>query len=361
MSKILNVLIIEDSIADLELMLGMLRRAGYVPHHANVEDEASLRAALQERRWDVILSDFNLPQFNGTAALRIIRETSELDVPVIFVSGAIGEETAVELMRSGAQDYVLKDKLARLPLVIERELGNAAMRRKEREAEEQLALQREKFVSIIAHDLRAPVQRIEAMARLLHAESELDDGDAADIVARIERSAARILLMLSALLDYSRFSRGAIRGKTTALAAAVNHALENIALDATTAEVRVELDAAVEVKGDGILIGHVLQNLIGNAVKFRRPSEKAVITVAARNLADNKIEVAVSDNGIGIEPRFADKVFEMFYRLHNDDEFDGAGIGLAICRKIVDDHDGQIWVDKTYADGARVVFTLPAA
>ena len=361
MSKILNVLIIEDNAADLELMLVVLRRAGYVCHYANVEDEPSLRRALQERQWDVILSDFNLPQFNGAAALRVVRESCKLDVPVIFVSGAIGEETAVELMRSGAQDYVLKDKLARLPLAIERELGNAAMRRKEREAEEQLALQREKFVSIIAHDLRAPVQRIEAMARLLRGESELDDEEVGDIVTRIERSAARILLMLSALLDYSRFSRGAIEGKTTALVAAINHALENIALDQTTTDVRVELDAGVRVKGDGILIGHVLQNLIGNAIKFRRPSSKAVITIAARSLADDKIEVAVTDNGIGIEPQFADQVFEMFCRLHNEDEFDGAGIGLAICRKIVDDHDGDIWVDKTYAEGARIVFTLPAA
>ena len=143
--------------------------------------------------------------------------------------------------------------------------------------------------------------------------------------------------------------------------AAINHALENIAVDQATTDVRVELDAGVRVKGDGILIGHVLQNLIGNAIKFRRPSAKAVITIAARNRADDKIEVAVTDNGIGIEPQFADKVFEMFCRLHNDDEFDGAGIGLAICRKIVDDHDGEIWVDKSYADGARIVFTLPAA
>lgn len=307
------------------------------------------------------MSDFNLPQFSGAEALRIIRHDCALDVPVIFVSGAIGEETAVELMRSGAQDYVLKDKLARLPLAIERELGNAETRRKQKQSEEQLSLQREKFVSIIAHDLRAPVQRIEAMAQLLRSEFENQDENAADIVTRIERSASRILLMLSSLLDYSRFSRGAIDGKTTLLALAVDHALESVVIDENNVDLRVDLDQIIRVKGDGILIGHVLQNLIGNAIKFRRQSASAVVTIGARNLADDRVEVSVTDNGIGIEPRFADKVFEMFYRLHNDDEYSGAGIGLAICRKIIDDHDGQIWVDKTYSDGARIVFTLPAA
>jgi signal transduction histidine kinase len=361
LGKRLDVLIIEDNSDDLELILGILRHSGYYPRYKYVDNARSLSEALRQQAWQIVLSDFRLPQFSGAEALRIIRDSFGLDVPVIFVSGAIGEETAVELMRTGAQDYVLKDKLVRLPLAIERELHAAETRRQQKESEEQLALEREKFVSIIAHDLRAPVQRVEAMAQLLRSEyPEIDDGGK-DIITRIERAAARIRLMLVSLLDYSRFSRGAIDGKTTALAAVIDDALENIGIDHALVDLRIDLNGIGHVKGDAVLLGHVIQNLVGNAIKFRRPDARLAVTIDARAVDDNRVEVSVTDNGVGIEPRFADQVFEMFYRLHNDDEYQGTGIGLAICKKIINDHGGKIWIDTAFSGGTRVVFTLLAA
>lgn len=361
MSKPLNVLMVEDNPDDVELMLDLLRHGGYDPRYKYVDDAQSLNNALREQTWEIILIDFKLPQFNGAEALQIVRDTFGLDVPVIFVSGAIGEETAVELMRAGAQDYVLKDKLVRLVPAIERELRAAQMRRKQRESEDQLSLEREKFVSIIAHDLRAPVQRIEAMAQLLRSEHPDLDEDGQEIITRIERSAGRIRLMLASLLDYSRFSRGAIDGKTTGLSSVVDHVLENIAVDNESLDLRVNLNDVGYVQGDSILLGHVVQNLVGNAIKFRRPDTKLAVSIEAQNRDDSSVEVSVIDNGIGIEPQFADRVFDMFYRLHDDDEYQGTGIGLAICRKIISDHGGEIWVDKAHAGGTKVVFTLLTA
>ena len=115
------------------------------------------------------------------------------------------------------------------------------------------------------------------------------------------------------------------------------------------------------VKCESILIGHVIQNLVSNAIKFQRKEAGLKIAIDACFIDNGMVQVSVADNGIGIEPRFADEVFEIFRRLHDDDEYDGTGIGLAICKRIVTDHGGTIWIDKEYSGGTRIVFTLASA
>jgi signal transduction histidine kinase len=102
----------------------------------------------------------------------------------------------------------------------------------------------------------------------------------------------------------------------------------------------------------------VIHNLVGNAVKFRRAGSPASISVEARSLSCDQVEVSVTDDGICIEPRFTERVFDMLYRLHNDEEYEGTGIGLSVCRKIIGDHGGQIAIDPKTIAGTRVVFTL---
>jgi len=124
----LRLLIIEDSEDDARLIVRDLQRGGYAPSYERVDTDAAVRAALTRGPWDVIISDFNMPTFSGTDALKLLREHDQ-DTPFIFVSGTIGEDVAVEAMRAGAQDYVTKDNLRRLVPAIERELRDAAVRR----------------------------------------------------------------------------------------------------------------------------------------------------------------------------------------------------------------------------------------
>jgi PAS domain S-box-containing protein len=139
MSKPLRVLFVQDSEADAEVIAGELRRGGFDPSYERVDTQASFQAALQWKTWDVIIADYKLPRFNGLMALGIARETG-LDIPFILVPGTIGEGLAVTAMKAGAQDYVLKDQLARLPAAVEREVREARVRRRKRETE--LALER---------------------------------------------------------------------------------------------------------------------------------------------------------------------------------------------------------------------------
>ena len=135
MTTPLRVLLIEDSENDAELLLLTLRRGGYAPAYERVETPEGLEDALARQSWDIIISDYAMPRFNGLQALKLAQETGA-DIPFILVSGSIGEDVAVEAMKAGAHDYLMKDKLARLPPAIARELRDARMRQEQRQAEE---------------------------------------------------------------------------------------------------------------------------------------------------------------------------------------------------------------------------------
>ncbi|MBI3803276.1 MAG: EAL domain-containing protein [Nitrospirae bacterium] len=133
----LRVLIVEDSIEDAALILDRLKASGYDPFSRRIDTERAMNIALDQESWDVVISDFILPGFSGLAALKLI-QARELDLPFIIVSGKIGEETAVEIMRAGANDYMMKDNLTRLSPAVERELREAVIRRNHKQAEKMI-------------------------------------------------------------------------------------------------------------------------------------------------------------------------------------------------------------------------------
>jgi PAS domain S-box-containing protein len=143
----LHVLLVEDSEDDALLIYRALQKGGFEPKHLRVETAAQMAGALHDRRWDIILCDFKLPQFDGFGAISVLKETG-LDIPILIVSGTIGEEMAVECMRRGASDYIMKDNLSRLCPAIQRELAEAQSRAKRLLAEEALQKSEEKFKTI---------------------------------------------------------------------------------------------------------------------------------------------------------------------------------------------------------------------
>ncbi|MBA4396012.1 MAG: hypothetical protein C0394_01280 [Syntrophus sp. (in: bacteria)] len=147
MSKPLRVLLVEDSEDDALLLIRNLKKGGYEPEYERVETAGAMRTALAEKPWDVIVSDYKLPQFDGLRALAVLKETG-MDIPFILVSGTIGEETAVAAMKAGAHDYLMKDKLSRLVPAIERELRDWASRQERRQAEALIVQSRQDWDNI---------------------------------------------------------------------------------------------------------------------------------------------------------------------------------------------------------------------
>jgi len=140
----LRVLIVEDSEDDLLLLIRNLQKGGYNPAYERVQTAAAMKKALKNKQWDIILCDYTLPKFNALSAIALLKEKN-MDIPLIVVTGAVGEETAAECMRLGAQDYIMKENLSRLCPAIARELEDANVRNKEKQAEEDLKESENKY------------------------------------------------------------------------------------------------------------------------------------------------------------------------------------------------------------------------
>jgi signal transduction histidine kinase len=363
-----SALLVEDNLADSELVLHELRRGGFEVTCDVVQTADQFRQKLQTTIPDIVLADYNLGSWRGMEALEILRGAG-LDVPLILVSGALGDVTAVECIKQGATDYVLKDCLTRLPASVRRALEEKQVRKERRQAEADLAKKAEElarsnrdleqFAYVASHDLQEPLRMVAAYTQLLAERytGKLDENADKYIRYALE-GALRMQTLVKDLLEFSRVGRDR---KSTPLAGetVVLEALENLLAALLESGAVVHHQGLPAVNGDHTQLVQLFQNLIGNAIKFR--GEKApVITVTAEKLAAEWV-FSVSDNGIGIAAEHVEAIFVIFQRLHTRAEYAGNGVGLAICKKIVEQHGGRIWVESKAGEGASFKFTLPAS
>jgi PAS domain S-box-containing protein len=144
----LRVLLVEDSESDADLIVRQLKKAEYSVSHERIENAKEMKNALEKQKWDIVISDYNLPRFNAAAALTLLQK-AKIDIPFVIVSGSMGEELAVELMKAGAHDYLIKNKLVRLAQVVKRELAEAQMRRERKQSEEELRDSEERYRCLV--------------------------------------------------------------------------------------------------------------------------------------------------------------------------------------------------------------------
>jgi PAS domain S-box-containing protein len=216
------------------------------------------------------------------------------------------------------------------------------------------------FGSVISHDLQEPLRMVSRyLALLKHRYAGRLDEDADTFIDYAVDGAARMEAMIKALLDLSRVETRGQPFAPTDLEAVLGQTLRD--LEQAVAESGVELTHAPlpTVVADETQLRQVLQNLIANAIKFRREGVTPRVHVSAERM-DGAWVVSVADNGIGLDPEQADRLFQIFQRLHTEAEYPGLGIGLALCRRIVERHGGRMWVESTPGQGATFSFTLPA-
>ena len=216
----------------------------------------------------------------------------------------------------------------------------------------------EQFAYVASHDLQEPLRMVASYTQLL-AETSKDklDRDARQFIDYAVDGALRMQRLISDLLAYSRLGRGEIRMTEVDLQDVVAQATKNLEVAVAESGARVGCDPLPVVHGNATLLTQLLQNLIGNAVKFRgdRPPE---VHVGVRQ-HDGAYELSGRDHGIGFDPKYAPKVFVIFQRLHARGKYPGTGIGLAVCKKIVEHHGGRIWVESAPGEGTTFFFTIP--
>ncbi len=217
----------------------------------------------------------------------------------------------------------------------------------------------EQFAYVASHDLQEPLRKVTSFVQLLQARYEHQlDPRADEYIGFAVDGARRMQALIDDLLTFSRVGRTTDSFVAVPLATCVHTALDGLADLVSDTGATVDVGHLPTVPGDPLLLTSLLQNLIGNAIKFHGDDAPVVRVEAHRE--GPRWSMSVTDNGIGIEPRHADRVFVIFQRLHPRDMFGGTGIGLALSRKIVEFHGGTIWVDRDFTGGARLCFTLPA-
>ncbi len=418
MQKSIQILFIEDNENDVLLEKNELINSGYDVVSDRVETAEGFYQALKEKKWDCIISDYSMPHFSGLDALAELKK-SEIDIPFILVSGVIGEETAVEAMKAGSHDYIMKNKLNRLVPAIERELREAEIRQQKQlvvkaleESEQNLkkqigdyqALNKEyialneelkksleriqnmntdliiskdkaveserlksAFLATMNHELRTPLNHILGFSDLILAGVKPEV--MIDYVKKIQESGKNLLSIIEDIFDLALAEQGDIKIRRMTfslkdLYSENNTYFENI-LRSSGKDEHIRLiykpdknNLSAFIMSDRSKINQVLNNLFKNAVKF---TNQGTIEFGFRMLEDNKLQFYISDTGIGIPSEKQSIIFDWFRQ--GDDthsrEYGGIGIGLAISQKIARILNGELTVESKPGKGSTFYFTFP--
>jgi PAS domain S-box-containing protein len=241
--------------------------------------------------------------------------------------------------------------------ITERKQQEAALRAAHEELKRSNA-ELEQFAYVASHDLQEPLRMVASYTQLLERRYEASfDRDAREFMAYIVDGASRMKQLIEDLLAYSRVGTKGQDFQPVAAQAALRRALFNLRTAIEESGAAVTYDALPTVRADEAQLAQLLQNLIGNALKFRSASVPRIHVSCAEEERDFHFQVR--DNGIGIEPQYYERIFMVFQRLHNKGEYPGTGIGLAICKKVVERHGGRIWVESRADEGSSFHFTLP--
>jgi PAS domain S-box-containing protein len=492
MDREIKILILEDNESDLELIKYELKKLNIKYKLTEATNRTEYIEALNIELPDIVLSDFNLPDIDGDETLFMLK-LRDNEIPFILISSTIGEEKAVELMRNGAKDYIMKDKLMKLVPTIERELkdyddrikakldhiellrlttainqspsivvladtegvvkyvnprftkitgysseeilnensnilksgemsdksyselwstiksgktwkGEFRNRKKngelywegatiapvfdengklinflkvsqditdKKQLEKELTKEKESLISsnkeleqfayIASHDLQEPLRIISSFAQLLELKySQKLNDEAKSYIEFVVTGTKRMQNLIKGLLEYSRITSVTLPKTRVNLSIPLKDALYNLNLTASEARAEIKTGELPDVIVEPDRITQIFQNLIGNALKFRKEDGHCLIEITSSKDSEGEWIISVKDNGAGIDPKDFDKAFIIFNRLAHTSKKPGDGIGLALCKRIIENQGGRIWVESEgIGKGATFKFSLP--
>lgn len=365
----LKILMLEDVNEDTLLIERALQKGGIIFTAKHVDTRDEFKLAIDTFRPDVVLSDHSMPQFNSIEALKIFREKTSV-IPFILVTGAVSEEFAVSCLHEGADDYILKSNLTRLPAAIRNainkkkaELDNAIANnslRVQNEELKKLNQELDRFVYSTSHNLRAPLLSVLGLVRL--SQQEIQSNNTKDLpqyFSMMEKSITTLDHTLRQIIDYSKNARLEEEVDEINFQDVLGKAFEYMKFinGATGIKQEVTVHDGPAFYCGKTRMGFLLQNLISNSIKYYDASKQnPFVKVEVFKNPDN-VKIVVEDNGIGISKKYQDHVFDMFYRA--TERSDGSGLGLYIVKETIDMMGGSISLDSEKDKGTSITLTIP--
>jgi len=365
----LKILILEDVPEDAGLVERILRKEGMSFSLSRVDTQEEFIASLRDLEPDVILSDHSLPQFNSAEALKICRRVG-LQIPFILVTGTVSEEFAVNCLKMGADDYVLKANLTRLPSAITTAIKKREEEKKRKAAEKALRQQNEELIKInreldhfvysTSHNLRAPLMSVLGLLNI--AQKDLSDNETRhflDYFRMMNESIGKLDETLKEIIDYSKNARIAILNEKIIFRKLLTECVDklNYLEGADEMEIEIQDENAPLIYSDWYRLTVVFTNVISNAIRYRdfsKPKSIVHISIAADQ---TKTTVLVKDNGVGIPAQYLPHIFEMFYRANERNH--GAGLGLYIAKETIENLGGSISATSTLHQGTTFKIEVP--
>lgn len=362
-----HILIVDDNEENREILRAHLEGQGYTVDEAC--DAPTALSLIRERPFEAVLLDPVVPCTDGVGLLdELKRDPALRNIPVLVISALDDVAAVADSMQRGAEDFLLKpfDPVllqARVSATLDRKRLRDGERLKDAEVERlTAAVQRsnedlQRFAYAASHDLQAPVRTITSYIQLLQRriKGKLND-DEREMFEFAEAAAKRMHTLIRDLLQYSQVTTA----ETHLESVNANELFDDVVLDMKSvvkeAGATVTRESLPTLIYDQNRLRQLFQHLIGNAIKYRRADPPRVHVSA--QVEGSRWRFSVEDNGQGIPPEHVSRIFEMFHRLHGD-EIPGSGIGLAVCKRILERSGGDIWVNSTPGQGSRFSFTIP--
>jgi signal transduction histidine kinase len=407
----IKILLVDDREDNLFSIEAIFEKDNYTIVKANSGREA-LKVLLRQQDFSLILMDVQMPDLNGFETATIIYERDKLkNIPIIFITAfSYDEDYIFKGYKTGGVDYIYKPvnpELLRMKVSVFVELYRknqqlllhekkllAANKSLQKEIEERKASEEkihllnerlirnntqlvsineelDRFAYVASHDLQEPLRKIMIFSDKILMGGNLD-AEAEKYFRKIISSSRRMELLINDLLNFSRQPMNSADFRKIDLNVLAKEAIAELEIEIEKNNARINISELPVIWAVPSLIRQLFHNLISNAIKFRKKTVEPVVRIEAKKLnstdnsfpvktmnGNNYYKISISDNGIGFDPKYADEIFMVFKRLHSYHEFEGSGVGLSICKKIIEKHNGFIIAESKPGNGSTFIFGLP--
>ena len=350
-----EILLVEDTPEHIEAVVAVLHENNFRIRIAKKWSTAL--ELLSKHQPDLILLDIYMPEMDGFELCKTIKSNRAFSsIPIIFLTASNDEESIRKGFELGAQDYVVKpfntsELLARVKTHIKLKQQTESLKEANRELDS--------FCYTISHDLKAPLLSINKLIEYLIADyRDKLDSEGQELVNILQEKSVEVIAIIDHLLEFSKMCEMPMQNEVIQL--------EHLFLDVYNElihlhgqrQVKLNLKPLPNVNGDPVMMKMLVSNMLSNALKYTLNRELAIIEVSFSE-SEKEYIFAVKDNGVGFDMRYSARLFGVFQRLHSQNEFEGSGVGLAICQKILKRHNGHAWMIGEVDKGATFYFSFP--